>query len=62
MKTLCLFGADVAKITGRSERYGNMILSQIRKKNGKPRGHCVTLREVCEHLDICYEDAERVCY
>lgn len=60
--TLCLYGADVARITGKSVRYGNKILSTIRKSKGKPKNWCVTLGVLCEHLDVNYEEAERFFY
>ncbi len=62
MKNLCLHALDVERITGKSYRTGNRILARIRKKKGKVKGQCVTLAELCEELQISYEEAERFLY
>lgn len=60
--SLCLSGKDVARIAGKSVRYGCKVLSDIRKKLKKPKGACVTLKMLCNHLGIDYEEAESYYY
>jgi len=53
----CIYTKDVQRITGKSERAAERMLSRIRVVNGKDEGKFVTVDEFAEYTGI---DAELV--
>ena len=52
LERLCIYPKDVQIVTGRSERYGRKIISQIKKKLSKEAHQLVTIDEFCHHLGL----------
>jgi len=55
---VCIFPKDVQRITGRSERYGRLLLNQIRKHLDKPAHQFITAKEFAEFTGIDFETVE----
>ena len=49
---LVIYPQDVAFITGRSDRYGRMIIKRIKKHLGKEPHQFVTIKEFATYMDI----------
>ena len=52
---VCIFPKDVQRITGRSERYGRLLLHQIRKHLDKQPHQFVTAKEFAEFTGVDLE-------
>ena len=56
MKTLptrvCFYPKDIQRITGKSERYGRILINIIRKAYGKKAHQFVTVQEFCSYTGI----------
>lgn len=52
---VCIFPKDVQRITGRSERYGRLLLHQIRKHLDKQPHQFITVDEFAEFTGINIE-------
>jgi len=57
MHRICMYGKDVAALTGKTVKTGNNILNRIRELKGKEKHQVITIDEVCEYLGI---DVEKV--
>ena len=55
---VCIFPKDVQRITGRSERYGRLLLHQIRKHFDKQPQQFVTANEFAGFTGIDLETVE----
>lgn len=49
---VCIFPKDVQRITGRSERYGRLLLHQIRKHFDKQPHQFITADEFAEFTGV----------
>ena len=49
---IVIYPQDVAIITGRSDRYGRMIIKRIKEHLGKETHQFVTIKEFAEYMDI----------
>jgi len=56
MQRLCIYTTDVMWITGRSERYAQALLKDIRQLHGKSRLQLVTISEFCDYLGLPFDD------
>jgi len=52
---VCIFPKDVQRITGRSERYGRLLLHQIRKHFDKQPHQFITANEFAEFTGVDVE-------
>ena len=52
IERLCIYPKDVQIVTGRSQRYGRKVISQIKKKLSKENHQLVTVDELCNHLGL----------
>jgi len=52
MNRIVIYPQDVALITGRSDRYGRMIIKRIKVDLEKEDHHLVTIKEFSEHMGI----------
>ena len=52
MKRVVIYPKDVQRITGKSERYGRMLLKQIKTKLDKENHQFVTIDEFCQFTGI----------
>ena len=55
---LIIYPQDIQRITGRSERYAQQILSTIKKRLGKEKHQLITREEFCEFSGLRVEDVE----
>jgi hypothetical protein len=60
LNRLCIYAKDIQKITGRSERFGRKLLSEIRECLNKHRRQFVTLHEFCEYTGIHIDHARKL--
>jgi hypothetical protein len=58
-KRLCVYPKDVQRITGKSERYGRIILQKIKKQNGKEKHQFVSLEEFCLFTGLQKSEVEK---
>jgi hypothetical protein len=58
-KRLCVYPKDVQRITGKSERYGRIILQKIKKLNGKEKHQFVSLEEFCLFTGLQTSEVEK---
>lgn len=49
---LCIYPKDVQRITGKSERYGRMLLQKIKEHFQKEEYQFVTVEEFCLYTGI----------
>lgn len=54
---ICIYPKDIMRITGKSERYGRMLLEKIKRKNAKEEHQFVTIKEFCIYTGIDLTDA-----
>ncbi len=53
---LCVYPKDVQRITGKSERWGRMLLLKIRTAIKKDDHQFVTIKEFCAYTGFSVED------
>jgi hypothetical protein len=58
MKRVVIYPKDVQQITGKSERYGRMLLKQIKTKLKKEEHQFVTVDEFCQFTGIAPEQVQ----
>ncbi len=51
-KRVCIYPKDIQRITGRSERYGRKLLSEIRTFFDKEPHQFITVKEFSEYSGI----------
>jgi hypothetical protein len=52
VKRICIYPKDVQRITGKSERYGRLLLAKIREQNEKEEHQFVTIDEFCRYTGL----------
>jgi len=52
LNRIVIYPQDVAIITGRSDRYGRMIIKRIKEHLGKEQYQFVTIKEFAEYMAI----------
>ena len=55
---LCIYPKDIMLLTGRSERYGRKLLSEIKKHFDKPEHQFVTIQEFCDYTGLDRREVE----
>ncbi len=55
VKRICIYPKDIQRITGRSERYGRLMLTKIREHNNKEEHQFVTVEEFCRYTGLKVE-------
>lgn len=53
---ICIYPKDIMRITGKSERYGRMLIEKIKEKNAKEEHQFVTIKEFCIYTGIDLTD------
>lgn len=53
---LCIYPKDVQRITGKSERYGRMLLQKIKQHFEKEEHQFVTVEEFCKYTGFKKDD------
>ena len=49
---LCIYPKDIAKITGRSERFSRDLIQRIKLKLGKEEHQFITIEEFCNYAGL----------
>lgn len=62
LNRIVIYPQDVALITGRSDRYGRMIIKRIKEHLGKEYHQLVTIKEYSEYMGIEIEIVESVIF
>lgn len=52
LNRIVIYPQDVALITGRSDRYGRMIIKRIKEHLGKEHHQLVTIKEYSKYMGI----------
>lgn len=55
VKRICIYPKDIQRITGKSERYGRLLLAKIREHNEKEEHQFVTIDEFCLYTGLKIE-------
>jgi len=55
MDRICIYPKDIQVITGKSPRYGRLVIQRIKEKNNKEKGQLVTVEEFCEFTGLKYD-------
>jgi len=62
MKTLttrlCIYPKDVQRITGKSERWGRMLLEKIREELKKGDHQFITINEFCHYMGFKVDEVQ----
>lgn len=53
---LCIYPKDVQRITGKSERYGRMLLQKIKQYFEKEEHQFITVEEFCKYTGFKKDD------
>lgn len=57
---IVIYPKDIQCITGKSERYGRMMIRRVKAHFGKDDHQLVTLREFCEYTGLRMEEVRGV--
>ena len=52
MERVCVYTQDVVLVTGRSERYAQRLLKEIRMSLNKEKDQFITKKEFCDYTGI----------
>jgi hypothetical protein len=55
---ICIYPKDIARITGKTERYGRKLIEKIKKANSKDENQFVTTFEFCQFTGLEIEQVE----
>ena len=55
VKRICIYPKDIQRITGKSERYGRLLLAKIKERNEKEEHQFVTIDEFCLYTGLKIE-------
>lgn len=55
---LCIYPKDVQRITGKSERYGRMLLQKIKEYFQKEEHQFITVEEFCRYTGLNIEQVK----
>ena len=58
-KRICIYPKDIQRITGRSERYGRLLINRIKIANLKEKSQFVTISEFCKYTGIAEEEIRK---
>jgi hypothetical protein len=57
---LCVYPKDVQRITGKSERWGRMLLLKIREVLNKEEHQFITIEEFCNYTGFKVDQVQSV--
>jgi hypothetical protein len=55
---ICIYPKDIARVTGKSERFGRKLLEKIRNDLSKHENHFVTIHEFCDYTGLLIEQVQ----
>ncbi|MFP5040497.1 hypothetical protein [Parasediminibacterium sp. JCM 36343] len=56
MERICIYPKDIQIITGKSQRYGRLIIQKIKEKHEKNKNQLVTVQEFCNYTGLNQDD------
>lgn len=59
MLRMTIYPKDVQKITGRSERYGRILLTKIKERLNKEEHQFITIEEFCNYTGLQPEEVKQ---
>ena len=61
-RRIIIYPQDVSIITGKSDRYGRMLLNKIKAELGKKKHQYLTIKEFAEYMAIDQKLVEEVIF
>jgi hypothetical protein len=55
-KRIVIYPKDIQRITGKSERYGRLLLKQIKQALAKKEHQYITINEFCQYAGLSVEE------
>lgn len=52
LERITIYPKDIQRITGRSERYGRILIKRIKEHLNKEEHHFITIDEFCEYTGL----------
>lgn len=56
---MCIYPKDVQRITGKSERYGRILLQKIKDVNSKEKHQFITIDEFCSYTGLEKDEVQK---
>ena len=56
MERICIYPKDIQLITGKSQRYGRLVIQKIKEKYAKEKKQLVTIEEFCLYTGLKQEN------
>lgn len=56
---ICIYPKDIQRITGKTERYGRILISRIKSHFNKEKHQFISIEEFCDYTGLKLEDVER---
>ena len=58
MERICIYPKDIQIITGRTERYGRLVVKRIKKLYNKQPHQLVSIEEFCAFMGLAVEEVK----
>jgi len=58
VKRICIYPKDVQRITGKSERYGRLLLTKIKSHYSKREHQFVSIDDFCQYTGLKAEQVQ----
>jgi hypothetical protein len=60
MDRICIYPKDIQLITGKSQRYGRLVIQKIKEQQAKEKKQLVTVEEFCNYTGLCILSVRKV--
>lgn len=57
---MCVYPKDVQRITGKSERFGRMLLVKIKETNKKEEHQFISVKEFCDYTGLKIDEVKQL--
>lgn len=55
MERICIYPKDIQLITGKSQRYGRLVIQRIKEIHSKGKKQLVTVEEFCSYSGLKHD-------
>ncbi len=55
---ICIYPKDIQRITGKSERYGRILIEKIKSHFNKEKHQFISVEEFCDYTGLKLEDVK----
>ncbi|MES2587708.1 MAG: hypothetical protein V4622_01935 [Bacteroidota bacterium] len=55
---ICIYPKDIQRITGKSERYGRILIERIKSHFNKEKHQFISVDEFCDYTGLKLEDVK----